>query len=225
MPEQNIVLLVEDNDDLNQLNQRALELEGYTVLTALTLAEAREHLSRHSPQVILLDVKLPDGDGIDFCGEIRAETDAHILFLTSSTTYDDKVNGLTTGGDDYITKPYKLEELLARVSAVMRRRGMVKPARNIIKGSLMLDTVADIAYLNDEDMMLTQKEFGLLHTLVQNEEKILSKDYLYETVWKRSINDDVRTVMTHISSMRKKLVGSGYVITVSRGEGYCFEKE
>jgi DNA-binding response OmpR family regulator len=225
MPEQNTVLLVEDNKEMNEINRRRLELEGYAVLTAPTLARAREHLSRHDPQVILLDVDLPDGDGAGFCSEIRANTDAHILFLTSSTTVDDKVKGLAAGGDDYITKPYNMEELTARVSSAMRRRGMTKPARHIIKGSLSLDFVANIAYLNGVDMLLTQKEFGLLHMLIRNEGKVLSREALYEAVWMLPANDETRTVKTHISEIRKKIIGCGYTITVSRGEGYCFENE
>ena len=227
MPEHknNTVLLVEDNADLNEINRRALELNGYTVLTALTLAQARAHLSCQNPQVILLDVKLPDGDGVGFCGEIRAVTDAHIIFLTSNTGHEDKIKGLNTGGDDYITKPYKLEELTARVAAAMRRRAMGRPENNIVKGPLVLDTVADKAYLNGKDMRLTQKEFGLLYTLACSEGQILSKEHLYETVWKLPVNDDARAVKTHISNIRKKLMGYGYDIFVSRGEGYCFKKE
>ena len=225
MAEQNIVLLVEDNRDLNELNRRFLELEGYTVLTALTLADAREHLSRHSPQIILLDVKLPDGDGFDFCAKIRAQTDAHILFLTSNTEQEDKIRGLNTGGDDYITKPYEMNELKARLAAAMRRRGMASPAITIIRGPLTLDTMAGRAYLNGEDMLLTHSEFGLMRALVQHEGSTLSKEHLYETVWKLPANDDARAVTAHISNLRKKLAGCGYAITAEYGEGYCFVKE
>ena len=225
MPEQSLVLLVEDNARLNEINRRALELSGYAVLSAQSLAQARGHLSQHDPQVILLDVNLPDGDGMTFCGEIRETTDAHILFLTISAGDEDKVRGLFSGGDDYITKPYKMEEMLARVAAAMRRRAMARPSHTITKGPLVLDTMSDGAYLNGKDMQLTKREFGLLRLLVQNEGRTLSKEYLYEMVWKLPVNDDVRTVMTHISSLRKKLAGSGYAITMSRGEGYCFEKE
>jgi DNA-binding response OmpR family regulator len=115
------VLLVEDNPKLNEINRRALEKAGCAVLTALTLHEARAYMAQNAPDVILLDVMLPDGDGINFCGEIRDATDAHILFLTSKTEYENRVRGLETGGDDYITKPYKLEEMLARVNAALRR--------------------------------------------------------------------------------------------------------
>jgi len=109
------ILLVEDNEELNEINRRMLVYEGYEVLTARTLVDARKLLSARKPDVILLDVIMPDGDGIDFCGEIRETTDAHILFLTSKDADVDRIRGLDSGGDDYITKPYKLEEMLSRV--------------------------------------------------------------------------------------------------------------
>jgi DNA-binding response OmpR family regulator len=139
------VLLVEDNEKLNAINRRALEGEGHRVLTALTLVQARERLAENDPEVILLDVLLPDGNGIDFCGEIRGDTDAHILFLTSRTEHEDRIRGLDTGGDDYITKPYKLEEMLSRVRSAMRRRDM-PPARVIARGPLTLDVIAAHAF-------------------------------------------------------------------------------
>ena len=158
----NQVLLVEDNVRLNEINLRALVLSGYEVLTALCLAEARELLLNNKPDVILLDVMLPDGDGIAFCEEIREKTDANILFLTSRTEYEDRLKGLEVGGDDYITKPYKLDEMLLRVKAAMRRRGMTpSPQTGITLGRLTLDTLTQIASLHGEDLLLSQKEFSL----------------------------------------------------------------
>lgn len=124
------VLLVEDNTELNANNARALNMRGYAVYPALTLAEARVWLGKNEADVVLLDVMLPDGDGIDFCAEIRGEplcTAAHILFLTAKTGHEDRLRGLADGGDDYITKPFHPEELLARVEAAMRRRNMSRP--------------------------------------------------------------------------------------------------
>ena len=124
------VLLVEDNAELNANNVRALSMLGYAVHPALTLAQARNWLGNNKPDVILLDVILPDGDGIDFCAEIRGlplQTAAHILFLTAKTGHADRMRGLADGGDDYITKPFHPEELLARVEAAMRRRSMSRP--------------------------------------------------------------------------------------------------
>jgi DNA-binding response OmpR family regulator len=218
------VLLVEDNEKLNAINRRALEGAGHKVLTALTLAEARERLGANDPEVILLDVLLPDGSGIDFCGEIRGDTDAHILFLTSRTEHEDRIRGLDTGGDDYITKPYKLEEMLSRVRAAMRRRGM-PPARVITREPLTLDTVAAQALLNGADMLLTGKEFALLLLLVQNEGKPISKEYLYETVWKAPMAGDGNALWKQLSTLKKKLdTGGGAVaLTASRGNGYMLK--
>lgn len=127
MDPKGMVLLVEDNAELNANNTRALRLLDYQVHPALTLEQARAWLDGNEPDVILLDVMLPDGDGIDFCAEIRGaplHTAAHILFLTARTEPAERVRGLADGGDDYITKPFHPEELLARVEAAMRRRNM-----------------------------------------------------------------------------------------------------
>ena len=155
------VLLVEDNPDLNSVNRRALELRRYSVHVATTLAEAREWLKEAEPDVILLDVMLPDGDGFGFCREIRARTQAHILFLTAKAEHEDIVAGLAAGGDDYITKPFHAQELLARVEAAMRRREIVIPLRTVAKGRLELDLVSSRAYVDGIDLMLAPMEFGL----------------------------------------------------------------
>jgi len=218
-----LVLLVEDNERLNAINFRALESEGYTILTALTLEQAREHLAANDPDVILLDVLLPDGNGLDFCGEIRGGTDAHILFLTSRTEHEDQIRGLDTGGDDYITKPYKLEEMLSRVRAAIRRRNMdaAKPARRTItRGSLTLNTVANQAFLNGEDMLLSPKEFSLLLLLTQNEGRTLSKEILYEAVWNAPMVGDSGAFWKQMSTLKKKLdKDGGGVLTISHGGG------
>lgn len=223
------VLLVEDNIQLNEVNRRALELLGCRVLTALTLREARGHLAGEKPDVILLDVMLPDGDGIAFCGEIRSKTDAHILFLTSKTEDENKVRSLDTGGDDYITKPYKLEEMLARVRSALRRRAMHKNAPQsgrIEYGKLALDMVSGRAYWVDDDLKLTQKEFALLLLLVQNREKPLTKAYLYETVWNQPMIGDGNALFTQMSRLKKRLdqaSGGAAALSLSRGEGYSLE--
>ena len=122
-----VILLVEDNVALNANNSRVLTMLGYEVFQALTLAEGRKWLQENEPDVILLDVLLPDGDGIDFCSEIRQpplSTQAHVLFLTAKTSHADRIRGLASGGDDYITKPFHPQELIARVESAMRRRDM-----------------------------------------------------------------------------------------------------
>jgi len=217
------LLIVEDDRRLSYINSRALEVTGYEVHTAFTLAEARQQLSEAAPDVILLDVKLPDGSGVDFCREIRTVTSAYIIFLTSVSDYDSELDGLLAGGDDYLRKPYGIDLLRARVAKGLRQN--LPPGSQVIsRGPLELHIMSAQAFLNDQDMLLTQKEFALLLLLVQNEEKTLSKEFLYETVWNQPVNDDARAVKAHLSNVRKKLSGSGYSVTVSRGEGYCFEK-
>jgi DNA-binding response OmpR family regulator len=220
-----IVLLVEDNRDLNRSNRRLLTLRGYAVHAVLTLADAREHLTRMEPDIILLDVMLPDGDGFDFCDEIRSKTSAHILFLTSKTEHADRIRGLVSGGDDYIVKPYHHEELLARVEAALRRRRMDKHlAQLLTKGALTLDIVANQAFIDDTDLLLTQKEFSLLLVLVQNEGTTLDMDSLYEKVWGRPMLGDKNTLQVTISKLRRKIGPAGFDITASRNKGYLFER-
>ncbi len=224
------VLLVEDNEQLNEINRRALTQEGYAVLTALTLGEARAHLAKTAPDVILLDVLLPDGNGIDFCGEIRDQTDAHIFFLTSKQDQENRIRGLDTGGDDYITKPYKLEQMLSRVRAAMRRRGMdsAKPLEQTITcGALTLDMLTMSACLNGVDLSLSQKEFTLLFALMRVEGKNLSREALYEQVWRQPMAGDGNALWKQISCLNGKLAAHGGTVNVVaiRGEGYRLEFE
>ena len=223
------VLLVEDNEKLNESNRRALELKGYRVLTALTLHAAREHLKGYEPDVILLDIELPDGDGVHFCGEILDSVTSHIIFLTAKTEEEDRIKGLEHGGDDYITKPFKLEEMLARVGAAMRRRekeAAKPPARTFAKGPLTLDVVAGRALMYGVDMGLKPKEFALLLALVRNEGRDVSAKELYETAWNLPANEDTRTLWQHISKLRKKFSASGdglFSIESLYASGYRFD--
>ena len=215
------VLLVEDNRELNDNNSRALKMMGYDVHPALTLKAAREYLAGHDPDIILLDVMLPDGDGMDFCGEIRGSTRAHILFLTAKTEQADTLRGLNSGGDDYITKPFHPKELLARVEAVMRRRNMTDKLK---KGSLTLDVLAAQAFVGNTDLLLQPREFAALHMLVQREGEIVSAETLYEKAWGRPLAGDRNTLQVTVSKLRKKLVPAGYDIAAERGKGYIFTK-
>jgi len=228
MNNQGKVLLVEDNRNLNTANLRALKMRGYSVLAALTLEEARKHLMNNNPDVILLDVVLPDGNGFDFCSEIRENTNAHILFLTSRTEHEDRVKGLLTGGDDYITKPYHPEEMLARVAAAMRRRKIEAKKtlpKTIVKGPLTLDVVASQAFLNGEDMGLALKEFAVLLLLANNEGKDLTAERVYQDVWHQSMEGNDHSVKNVVYRLRKKLEtgNSGFSIFTKRGIGYSFD--
>ena len=223
MENKGLVLLVEDNDGLNRSNSRALTMRGYEVAAALTLAEARLRMAEAQPDIILLDVELPDGNGIDFCEEIRGKTTAHILFLTAKLEHENMVRGLEGGGDDYITKPFHPGELLARIDAAMRRCEMdKKPVQIITKGTLTLDIMATQAFIGGEDLALTPKEFSLLLLLVQNEGNVLNAEFVYETVWKAPLIGNKNAMQTAVSKLRQKLEPSDYGIDFLRGRGYIF---
>ena len=217
------ILLVEDNEQIMLGNERMLKRRGYEVIPALTLAEARIAMCAQMPDLFVLDIMLPDGSGLDFMAELRQYSRAPILLLTGLTTSEDIVRGLSQGGDDYLAKPYDFGVLLARVEALLRRAQQV-PER-IQKGRLILDVTADVATLDGTDLMLSQKEFSLLLIFVQNEERYISAEYLYEKVWKQAMAGNSNTLKTTINRLREKIKSSGYRIAWSRGEGYCFESE
>jgi len=225
MIKKGLILLVEDNLKLLDANRRLLECEGYETLTAKNLSEARGRLKETTVDGIVLDIMLPDGSGLDFLKELRdASSNIPVLLLTALNTPEDVVRGLKSGGDDYMPKPINIEELVARVEALMRRAARVP--ETIVKGSLKLDIAAGQAFLDDKDMLLTQKEFSLLLLFVQNDGRAMSADYLYEKVWRHPMNEDNRALKKHLSNLRKKLEEEdcGYQIIATRGEGYCFEK-
>lgn len=217
-----LILLVEDNEQILFGNARMLKRRGYEVVTALTLAEAREQLAVATPDVIVLDIMLPDGSGLDYMKELRQYSQIPVLLLTGLSTPEDIVRGLTEGGDDYLTKPYDFHVLLARIEALLRRAGRVPD--NLHKGALRLEIVSGQAFFSNDDLLLTQKEFALLLLLAQNEGKIISAEYLYEKVWKAPMSGDKNTIQVTISKLRKKIRLARYDISMLRGQGYVFEK-
>ncbi len=223
-----IVLLIEDNEELNIANSRAIKLRGYHVLTAKTLNEARVILQWYKPDVILLDILLPDGNGFAFCEEIRSSVDAHIFFLTAKSEHEDLVKGLSAGGDDYITKPFHPEELISRIEAAMRRRQMNKmnqiKSQVIRRGKLTIDVVSLRALSRGKDLMLSPKEFALLLLLTQRAGEIVSTEEIYQKVWGKDPDEEKNAVQTIVSRLRKKL-SKTCEITMFRGQGYMIDKE
>jgi len=221
-----VILLVEDNMKILAANQWILEEHGYKVLCAETLARARELLSKEKPDVAVLDIMLPDGDGLAFLPELRNICKIPVLFLTSRAEQEEIIKGLRAGSNDYITKPYKIDEFCARVESALKwelskREEMPK---TIIKGSLTLDMLSNQAYLNDQVLDLTKIEFKLLYLCMQNEGKIMSFESIYETVWKRPMIDDKNAVQAAIKRLRQKIESTEYDIYAIRGKGYIFEK-
>jgi DNA-binding response OmpR family regulator len=218
-----LILLVEDNKQILSGNARMLKWNSYEVVTALTLREARERISEKTPDAIVLDIMLPDGNGLDFMREYRQNSNIPILLLTGLNTPKDKVRGLTEGGDDYLTKPYDFEELLARIQALLRRAGRVPDV--VHKGLFKLDIASSQAFLDGKDLLLSQKEFSLLLFLVQHEGETIKAGLLYEKIWGASMSGDKNAVQVTISKLRKKIEPTGYDINMIRSQGYIFEKQ
>ena len=221
-----VVLMVEDNEHVLELNWSVLTRKGYTVLAEKNLTATRLLLKEHPDiDIVVLDILLPDGNGLNFIPELRETTSAPVLMLTSRRDYEDMVQGLTGGADDYMTKPYRVEELLARIAALLHKRETAHMSSELIRGPLTLDMVAHRAFLHGKVILLKPREYAVLLYLIRSEGQYIMAKQLYETVWRQPELDDSGAVKTVVSRLRKKLEGSGYVITLGRGRGYCFERE
>lgn len=200
------ILLIEDSAELSDYNKSCLEEGGYSVSTALTLSEARKKLETFNPDMMVLDIMLPDGSGIDFCREIRGITLCPVLFLTNITDLTQIVKGLRAGGDDYMVKPYRIEELIARIEAHLRRISMSSNIKlDSGRDTLSLEVRSQRACLNGRDLLLKPKEYQLLYYLMQNRNRYVTANELYAEIWGMSSNEDIRTVFVHISNIRSKL--------------------
>lgn len=224
----NTILLVEDNAGILATNKEYLEFQGYSVLTASTLLDGRMVLENHMVDLIILDIMLPDGSGIDFCAGIRKHHGVPVLFLTCLDDDVALVAGLKAGGDEYMTKPYSLAALSARVEALLRRVRIDKASEKRFNvGPLMIDCGKRRVYLDGVDVPLAPKEFDILLLLAQGTGKGFTAEDIYSQVWGGSLFDK-RTVIVHISSLRKKLQmndESPLAITTEHRKYYCLQAE
>lgn len=221
-----IILLVEDDPNIMRVNRRILEREGFQVICAEALQSARKHLRMYTPSAIVLDITLPDGNGIEFCEEIRPMTTAPVLFLTALDEKSDLLEGLRAGGNDYITKPYDIDEFLARIKAQLKLAQMnMKAAQqtNTLKqGPLTLDMIAMRAYLNGEDMRLSSREFSLLLFLFKNKGTTVSAKEIYECAWSQPMGNNQSALWKCMSRLKSKLAVAEHQISLMnfRNEGY-----
>lgn len=222
------ILLVEDEITLAETLRYNLEREGYTVITANDGVIGLELARREHPDLVVLDVMLPRLDGFSVCRILRQESDMPILMLTARQDEVDRIAGLELGADDYVSKPFSLGELLARVRAILRRTDRQPTAgREILDaGTLRVDTGSRRAWRDGLEVALSQKEFDLLTCLIRNRGMALSRDVLLERVWGYDFLGDSRTVDVHIRWLREKVEPDPskpiYIQTV-RGVGYRFE--
>lgn len=217
------LLLIEDNPRIQLANKDMLELLGYEVSLAMNLSEAKACLLAQTPDMVVLDIMLPDGSGLDFLRELHQNSNIPMLLLTALGTAEDTVRGLSLGADDYLAKPYAYPVLAARVEALLRRAEQIP--EKLTRDRLSLDVAASVATLDGTDLLLTQKEFALLLILTQHKERFISAEYLYEKAWKQPMVGDSQALKKTVFNLRKKIENSGWRIDWSRGEGYCFERE
>ncbi|WP_323373951.1 response regulator transcription factor [Microbacterium sp. STN6] len=219
------VLVVDDETTLTDLLSMALHYEDWEVRTAATGHEALTRAREFSPDVMVLDVMLPDIDGLQVLGRLRADGyDAPVLFLTAKDSLDDRIAGLTAGGDDYVTKPFSLEELVARLRGLLRRsRAAIVDSSDprLIVGDLMLDEDSYEVQRSGENISLTATEFELLRFLMRNPRRVLSKAQILDRVWSYDFGGSSSVVELYISYLRKKIdAGREPMIHTVRGAGY-----
>lgn len=220
------ILIVEDDSTIAFGVKYALEQEGFNVDIAKDLQEARDNISNNNYNIILLDVMLPDGTGYDLCKEIRNMSEVPIIFLTACDEEVNIVMGLDIGGDDYMTKPFRIRELISRIKAVLRRKSNNnEDNKKVLKlGNISIHTLEARVYKNNEEVFLTSVEYKLLLILIQNKNVVLSRSQILEKLWDVSydfVNDNTLTV--YIKRLREKIEDDSSnpdkIITV-RGLGY-----
>ncbi|HEY1368619.1 MAG TPA: response regulator transcription factor [Gaiellaceae bacterium] len=219
---QQTVLVVEDESAIASFVAAYLKNAGYGVRVAATGGDALRQLAAERPALIVLDLMLPDMDGIEICRRVRQDSDLPVLMLTARDDDVDKIIGLEVGADDYLTKPFNPRELVARVKAILRRASSERADREsavIHHGDLSVDSGRREVKVGDEEIQLAPKEFDLLWELLDHRGLVLTRDQLLERVWGYTFAGDTRTVDVHVRQLRRKLGDASPIVTVW-GVGY-----
>ncbi len=222
------VMLVEDEEALALLLKYNLEKEGYEVLWEARGGKVIAEIEKNLPSVIILDWMLPELSGVELCKMIRSKPDIKaipVIMLTAKGEEEDKIKGLSSGADDYVTKPFSIPELMARVKSQLRRAPEPKEEKELIFEDIRMDLVGKKVYRGENYIHLGPTEFRLLRMLMENPEKVFSREYLLKNVWGDNIYVESRTVDVHIRRLRKSLneFGPDYIRTV-RATGYAIDK-
>jgi DNA-binding response OmpR family regulator len=218
------ILLVEDDEDIVDVLRRTLRAEGYEVRSANDGQEALDVFPEFAPDLLVLDLGLPGMDGMEVCDRVRETSEVPILMLTARADAEDRVSGLDSGADDYLTKPFDRAELLARIRALLRRT----PPRGsamLTVGDLRLNPDLQEAVRGDREIELTKREFELLEYLMRNQRLVISRERLLEEVWGYDPLDETNTIDVFISNLRRKLEEGGEprILHTKRGAGYVIK--
>ena len=223
------ILVVDDEELLVKGIRFNLQNEGYEVICGSNGLEATQLARQEAPDLIVLDVMMPEMDGLTACGKIREFSNVPIILLTAKADDMDKLMGFENGADDYLTKPFNILELKARIKALLRRSGSGVPGQNnlLTVGNITLDLDARNAYRGEQPVDLTAKEFDVMEFLMRNPNRVYSREALLDTIWAYEYRSDIRTVDVHIRRLREKLEENpaepNYILT-KRGVGYYFKK-
>jgi two-component system response regulator RegX3 len=222
-----VVLLVEDEPSYVEALDIGLSVEGFTVTSAGTLADARRLLEGSKPDLVLLDVMLPDGSGIDFCREVRESSDVPVIMVSARNAEVDVVLGLEFGASDYVTKPFRLRELSARIRAVLRRQIPVDPSETIHVGDVSIDPIRRSVIKSGHAVELSRKEFDLLNLLAQRVGQVVTRETCLDALWWGQELADTRTLDTHVKRLRHKIeddpASPKHLITI-RGVGFRLDR-
>ncbi|HEX7057093.1 MAG TPA: response regulator transcription factor [Bacilli bacterium] len=228
MPEK--ILVIDDDEKIISLLRRSLAFAGYSVVTAANGAEGLRQLMTDDPDLVILDIMMPGVDGWEVCRRIReAGSSVPILMLTAKDAIEDRVKGLDMGADDYLVKPFALDELLARTRALLRRKagGAANPAKKLAFADLKLDLDTREVYRGDRLIELTAKEFELLHLFLQNPRRVLSRDVIMDKIWGYDYSGESNVLEVYIALLRQKTEerGEPRLIQTVRGAGYVLREE
>jgi two-component system, OmpR family, response regulator len=222
------VLVVDDEPNIRDLLATSLRFAGFEVQTAASGGQAVSACSEDEPDIILLDVMLPDMNGFSVTKKLRSMgMQAPILFLTARDDTEDKITGLTVGGDDYLTKPFSLDEVMARIHAILRRTKATEAEPSVIDaGAVVINQDAHEVSIEGNTVELSPTEYKLLRFLVLNADRVLTKAQILDHVWEYDFNGDMGIVESYVSYLRKKLdpLSSRPLIQTKRGVGYIYKK-
>ncbi len=215
------ILLVEDDIHISNINSQIISREGYNVITVSTAESCMNKVRENNIDLIVMDIHLPDGNGVDLCQKIKAMKNIPIIFLTAMNENSDIVKGLDAGGDDYVTKPYDLSVLIARIKARLREHSSAI-VDTISIGNLILDSASATVTFENIDVLFTKREFLLLLLMVTNKEELISRELLYTKVWGTPHLDNYNALRVLVSRVNKKLFDVGCTVKIlsKRQQGY-----